>query len=252
MAKGRRRTNRARTRQRGRGTPPGSGRTQPDKKAVGQGSGGVAGKRVNTGPQEPQFEWVMVEHRDADGNPTLPRELIAGTYRRRFEDVPCGTEVRVHVLAGYKPNALMMVEQKIYEIHRMLVGGWRRIGQIAVEMEGWREHEGDWFKAMRGARLEISNPGLPGPHNEKSGVHHFGDVFSSEGREVSHARRQTQRDEAVRRYPGHLGNLEVGLAKTGIRSLEYGVQVSSPAVAGSFGGWARRVADRSITEPGRS
>lgn len=35
-------------------------------------------------------------------------------------------------------------------------------------MEGWRGHEGDWFKAMRGARVEISDPGLPGPHNEKS------------------------------------------------------------------------------------
>ena len=123
---------------------------------------------MNTGPQEPQGEWVAVEHRDADGNPTLPRELIAGTYRRRFEEVPDGTEIRVHVLAGYKPKALMLVEQKIYEIHRMPVRGWRRIGQIAVEMEGWREHEGAWFTAMRGVRLEISDPGLPGPHNEKS------------------------------------------------------------------------------------
>ena len=83
---------------------------------MGQDTGGVAGKRVNTGPQEPQGEWVAVEHRDADGNPTLPRELIAGTYRRRFEEVPDGTEIRVHVLAGYKPKALMLVEQKIYEI----------------------------------------------------------------------------------------------------------------------------------------
>ena len=111
---------------------------------------------ANTGPQEPQGEWVAVEHRDADGNPTLPRELIAGTYRRRFDDVPDGTEIRVHVLAGYKPTALMLVERKIYEIRRMPVRGWRRIGQIAVEMEGWREHEGAWFTAMRGVRLEIS------------------------------------------------------------------------------------------------
>lgn len=82
--------------------------------------------------------------------------------------MPDGTGIRVHVLAGYKPKALMLVERKIYEIHRMSVRGWRRIGQIAVEMEGWREHERDWFKAMRGARLEISDPGLPGPHNEKT------------------------------------------------------------------------------------
>ena len=74
----------------------------------------------------------------------------------------------MHVLAGYKPKALILVERKIYEIHRMAVRGWRRIGQIAVEMEGWREHEGDWFKAMRGAGLEISDQGLPGPLNEKS------------------------------------------------------------------------------------
>ena len=135
---------------------------------MGLGTGGVAGSGENSGPQEPKGEWIAVEHRDADGNPTLPRELIAGTYRRRFGDVPAGTEIEVHVLAGYKPKALMLVERKIYEIHRMAVRGWRRIGQIAVELEGWREHDGDWFRAMRGGRLEISDPGLPGPHNEKS------------------------------------------------------------------------------------
>ena len=168
MAKGRRKSNRARTRQRSGKRPPESGPIQPGKKTAGQNTGGVAEKRVNTGPQEPQGEWVAVEHRDADGNPTLPKELIAGTYRRRFDEAPDGTEIRVHVLAGYKPKALMLVERKIYEIHRMPVRGWRRIGQIAAEMEGWREHEGAWFTAMRGVKLEISDPGLPGPHNEKS------------------------------------------------------------------------------------
>ena len=168
VAKGRRKSNRARTRQRSGERPPESGPIQPGKKTVGQNTGEVAGKRVNTGPQEPQGEWVAVEHRDADGNPTLPKELIAGTYRRRFDEVPDGTEIRVHVLAGYKPKALMLVERKIYEIHRMPVRGWRRIGQIAVEMEGWREHEGAWFTVMRGVKLENSDPGLPGPHNEKS------------------------------------------------------------------------------------
>lgn len=168
MAKGRRKSNRARTRQRSKATSLGSESKQLGTNSVGQGPGGAAGKGTNTGPQQPKFEWVAVEHRDADGNPTLPSELIAGTYGRRFEEVPDGTEIRVHVLAGYKPKALMLVERKIYEIHRMAVRGWCRNGQIAVEMEGWRGHEGDWFEAMRGARLEISDPGLPGPHNEKS------------------------------------------------------------------------------------
>lgn len=117
--------------------------------------------------QKPQFEWIAIEHRDADGNPTLPKELIASTFHRRYEDVPEGTEIRILVLAGYKPNALMMVERKIYEIHRLSVRGWRRSGQIAVEMDGWRQHEADWFNAMRGVPLEVSD-GLPDPHNEKS------------------------------------------------------------------------------------
>ena len=118
--------------------------------------------------QKPQGEWIRVEHRDADGNPTLPKELIAGTFLRRYEEVPEGSEIKVMVLAGYKPNALMMVERKIYEVHRLLVKGWRRRGQIAIEMDGWRQHEAEWFKAMRGVRLEVSDPGLPGPHNEKA------------------------------------------------------------------------------------
>ena len=166
MPKGRRKANPVRTRT--KGNHPGGGPGRLGTKTAGQDAGGVAGKRVNAGPQEPKGEWVALEHRDADGNPTLPSELMAGTYRRRFEEVPDGTEIRVHVLAGYKPKAVMLVERKIYAIHRMSMRGWRRNGQIAVEMEGWRGHEGDWFKAMRGAKLEISDPGLPGPHNEKS------------------------------------------------------------------------------------
>lgn len=116
----------------------------------------------------PQYAWVTVEHRDSDGNPTFPKELIESTYQRRYNEVPSDSAIRVHVLAGYKPNPLMMVERKIYEIHRISIEGWRRKGQITVEIEGWRNHESDWFTAMRGAKLEISDPGLPGPHNEKS------------------------------------------------------------------------------------
>ena len=65
----------------------------------------------------------------------------------------------------------MLAERKIYEIHRLSVHGWRRRGQISVEVEGWRDHEADWFKAMRSVRLEISDPALPGSHSEKA--HYF-------------------------------------------------------------------------------
>ena len=134
------------------------------------------GKAVSTAARQastdstpqPRYEWVQVEHRDGDGNPTLPRGLIASTYRRRYEEVPSDAKIEVHVRAGHKPKPLLMVERKIYEIHRLSVRGWRRSGQLAVEVEDWRYHEADWFKAMRGARLEISDPGLPGPHNEES------------------------------------------------------------------------------------
>ena len=123
---------------------------------------------TNSESQRPQYEWVAVEHRDSDGNPTLPRKLIASTYLRRYGDVPPGTEIKVHVLAGYKPTPLLMVERKIYEVHRLSIRGWRRSGQIALEVEDWRRYEVEWFNAMRGAKLVISDPGLPGPHNEDS------------------------------------------------------------------------------------
>ena len=125
---------------------------------------------TNTGSkaQKPKLEWVAHEYRDADGNLTLPKKMIAGTYLRRYGEVPQGTQISIYVLAGYKPKPLMMVERKIYEVHRLSVHGWRRNGQIVVEMEGWRQHEADWFTAMRGVKLEVSDPGHPGPHNEKS------------------------------------------------------------------------------------
>ena len=62
----------------------------------------------------------------------------------------------------------MMIERKIVEIHRLSVRGWRRSGQIAVEVEGWRGYEAEWFEAMRGAKVQISDPGLAGPHNDKA------------------------------------------------------------------------------------
>ena len=167
MARQKRKSNRARMRQNRARMAPRSGLGQ---KAPNPEKGGLSGaSQTNTGnnAQKPQYEWVTIEHRDAEGNLTLPKAMIASTYNHRYEAVPHGTEIKVLVLAGYKP-ALIMVERKIYEIHRLSVRGWRRSGQIAVELENWRDYEADWFNVMRGVRLEISDPGLPGPHNEKS------------------------------------------------------------------------------------
>ena len=121
--------------------------------------------------RHPRYAWVTIEHRDADGNPTFPRHLLQSTYRRRYDEVPPGTELEAHVLAGYKPKPLMMVERKIYEIQKLSIGGWRRRGLIGVEVEGWRNHEADWFNAMQGVKLRISDPGRPGPHNEETEYH---------------------------------------------------------------------------------
>ena len=118
--------------------------------------------------QKPQYRWIAVEHRDPDGNPTFPRNVLESTYPRRYAEVPPGTELKVHVLAGYKPKPVMMVERKTYEIQSLSVQGWRRSGRISVEVDGRRAHEADWFNAMRGVKLTISDPGRPGPHNEKT------------------------------------------------------------------------------------
>ena len=115
-----------------------------------------------------RFEWVAVEHRDADGNRMFPRQVIESTYLRRYTEVPDGAEIKILMLVGYKPKDLMLVERKIYEVHRLSVCGWRRSGQIAVEMEGWRQHEADWFNAMHGVGLEISHPDFPGSQSQKS------------------------------------------------------------------------------------
>lgn len=118
--------------------------------------------------QIPQYAWVTIEHRDADGNPTFPRHVLQSTYLRRYDEVPRGTKLEAHVLAGYKPKPLMMVERKIYEIQNLSIGGWRRRGLIGVEVEEWRAYEADWFNAMQGVKLRISDPGRPGPHNEET------------------------------------------------------------------------------------
>lgn len=114
-----------------------------------------------------QFSWVMIEHRDSEGNITLPKRMVQSTYLRRFDEVPAGTELQALLLAGYKPP-LMMVERKIYEIRKMTLLGWRRKGQISFEIDGWRGHEEAWFESFKGISMEISDPGLPGPLSEKT------------------------------------------------------------------------------------
>ena len=159
--RGRMRQNRARTAQKS-GT-----RTAPATPKDNE-SNGASQMNKGSEAEKPRLEWVTVEHRDADGNRMFSQEVIASTYLRRYGEVPHGTEIKVLVLVGYKPKDLMLVERKIYEIHRLLVHGWRRSGQIALEMDGWRQHEADWFKAMRGCRLEIPDTSLPGAQSQKS------------------------------------------------------------------------------------
>lgn len=168
MARRKRRPNRGRISRSRAGNAPDTGQKRAHVQPKSEQSSDTGQAETASEANKPQGEWVAVEHRDPDGNPTFPKELIAGTYARQCQDVPHGTEIKVLVLAGYKPNALLLVERKIYEIHRLAIRGWRRTGQITLEMDAWRQHESDWFNAMRGVRLEVSDPGLPGPHNEKS------------------------------------------------------------------------------------
>ncbi len=118
-------------------------------------------------PEKAQYNWVKIEHRDSDGNPTIPQKMIQTTYARRLDEVPDGTKLKALVLAGYKPQ-LMLVERKIYEIHCMAVRGWRRKGQISFELDSWRSHEAIWFDAFDGVTVQIDNPGLSGPQYEKT------------------------------------------------------------------------------------
>ena len=140
---------------------------QPEPTGVGSSPAGQTCTGV-----EPQLSldgcWALLEFRDSDGNPMLPRRLIATTHHRRYGEVPAGTEIEVRVETGYKPRPLLSVERKLYEVHRLFVHGWRRNGQVAVEVDGWRRHEAEWFDAMRGGRLVISDPGAPGSHSEES------------------------------------------------------------------------------------
>ena len=136
-------------------------------------SGRFSSKENPTGQKKPQsenskFKWIKIEHRDSAGNLTIPKNLIQGTNIRRYSEVPEDSEIKAYVLAGYKPMPFLLVERKIYEIHRLFVHGWRRQGQIVIELEDWRYHEVDWFMAMRGAPLSISDPGQPGIRNEDS------------------------------------------------------------------------------------
>lgn len=120
-------------------------------------------KTSTTKPQQPTGEWVTFEHRDSEGNPTFPLPLIRSTHARPYSEVEDNAEFRALILTTYKPSPLMLIERKIYQVQRLTLDGWRRRGQIHVELEGWRAHEREWFSAMLGIDVEIANstPGLP-------------------------------------------------------------------------------------------
>ena len=183
MAKRKYRKNRGRVRQSASKTVPSTGTPRAAAKPANEKVNRADMTDAGSGAKKPQYEWVTLEHRDVDGNPTFPKEMIAGTYLRQYKQVPQGTRLKIRVLTGYKPEPLMMVERKIHQVHRLSVQGWRRNGQISVEMEDWRQHEADWFNAMRGIRLTISDPGLPGPHNKES---EYVVSKSSFGRKIVH------------------------------------------------------------------
>ncbi len=163
----RRRQKKQAKKNRARTAPMGSG-PQKARKVESVAPTGVEQTSPGSQPGNPQYAWVAVEHRDPDGNPTLPKKLMASTYRRLYSEVPSDAEIRVLVLEGYKPKPLMLVERKIYEIHHLSVRGWRHRGQVTVEVEEWRHYEADWFNAMRGVGLQISDPSPPGLPREKS------------------------------------------------------------------------------------
>ena len=108
--------------------------------------------KTDQSDSKPHAQWVKTEWRDLDGNPTFPDHLIASTAKRRLEERE-DRELSVHVLAG--PRSVMMIERKLYRVHKLQVHGWRRRGQLVAEMEGWREHEADWFSAMQGLKMSV-------------------------------------------------------------------------------------------------
>ncbi len=71
-------------------------------------------------------------------------------------------------MKGNKPKPLLLVERKIYEVHLLTVRGWRRTGRIAVELPHSRSYEADWFSAMRGAKLDISDTGVGQPNLDRA------------------------------------------------------------------------------------
>ena len=105
-----------------------------------------------------QIAWVTVEHRDSDGNPTFLADVVQSTHRRRFSEVDGSTPLRALLLTGYKPH-----ERKIYEVRNVAVFGWQRRGHLELELDGWRDHEQEWFAAMQGLDLEITDHGQPKP-----------------------------------------------------------------------------------------
>ena len=104
MAKRKRKPHRAQMRQNPKEMAPTSGPQQKARDPEKGEPNRVGATKTGSDAQKPQYAWVSLEYRDADGNPAFPKDLIAGTYQRRFGEVPQDTESRSMYLQDTSPN----------------------------------------------------------------------------------------------------------------------------------------------------
>ena len=109
--------------------------------------------------QEKKGEWIGREELNEQGKPIIPRNLIKATEKVIY-DPEKYKDLEIVIITGYAPAGFMgtndkNLPNKLYDIQKLTIEGWRAKAEAIIELSPYRDYEKDWFDAFKGTDVCI-------------------------------------------------------------------------------------------------
>ena len=106
-----------------------------------------------------RYGWVSVKEEIIEGRPYMPQAALDSTARTMY-DPQEHTDFKLLIRTGAGPEGELISNYKLYQISKFDMAGFRLNAIATIELPIWRQHEEEWFRAFKGAPLQIKDPGL--------------------------------------------------------------------------------------------
>ena len=99
--------------------------------------------------------WVPFVPRNKFGEYSLSASDVQGTWMRTYENRDKNAVMEIHIHTGHVPVPIMMVNTKLYWVDKLEMSGWKKTILAEFEIEKFREHEREWFRAFEDIGGEV-------------------------------------------------------------------------------------------------